>query len=137
MKAIDRSPRIRGSWPRGGGSRLHGNASGAPGDTLFVPGSHGRTVPTLSSNGLSRLSDWDLIHGALQARPAGGGGPNEPFAVLFARYASRIYSFLSRRTGDPAIAEDLTQETFLAAYRKLDRLRPERVAGGPVRDVEL
>ena len=32
---------------------------------------------------------------------------------LFARYRLPVYRFLHRLTGDPAVAEDLTQDTFL------------------------
>lgn len=83
-------------------------------------------------------NDWELIdearrvcrHGKVAA-PHSPHENNKAFAVLFDRYAASVYSFLLRLTRDAALADDLTQETFLAAYRHLDRLRPERAAGGP------
>jgi len=39
------------------------------------------------------------------------------FGVLFERHASRIYNYCFRRTGDWALAEDLTSATFLLAWR--------------------
>jgi RNA polymerase sigma factor (sigma-70 family) len=39
------------------------------------------------------------------------------FGVLFERHAGRIYNYCFRRTGDWAMAEDLTSTTFLLAWR--------------------
>jgi RNA polymerase sigma-70 factor (ECF subfamily) len=39
------------------------------------------------------------------------------FGVLFERHAGRIYNYCFRRTGDWALAEDLTSTTFLLAWR--------------------
>jgi RNA polymerase sigma-70 factor (ECF subfamily) len=39
--------------------------------------------------------------------------------VLFRQYEEPICSYLARLTGDPARAQELTQETFLRAYRAL------------------
>jgi RNA polymerase sigma-70 factor (ECF subfamily) len=38
------------------------------------------------------------------------------FGVLFERHARRIYNYCFRRTGDWALAEDLTSTTFLLAW---------------------
>lgn len=43
-----------------------------------------------------------------------------------ADYVSRVYRFALRLTGDPHRAEDLTQETFLRAWRKRSSLRDPR-----------
>jgi RNA polymerase sigma-70 factor (ECF subfamily) len=46
---------------------------------------------------------------------------------LVRRHAAELYRFARRLGGDPALAEDLVQETFQAAWSGLDRLRePER-----------
>lgn len=89
----------------------------------------------------AQASDWDLVDQArLSLAPRAGAvaGVRRPaaadaFSRLFERHASAVYSFLVRYTGDSALAEDLTQETFLAAFRNLDRLRPDgggRAGGG-------
>jgi RNA polymerase sigma-70 factor (ECF subfamily) len=47
---------------------------------------------------------------------------------LLEEYVPRVYRFAVRLTNDVHTAEDLTQETFLRAWRNLDRLRePEAV----------
>lgn len=48
-------------------------------------------------------------------------GDGAAFAALYARYERRIYGFAYRMRGDAADAADLTQETFLKAYRALDK----------------
>lgn len=48
------------------------------------------------------------------------------FAELYLRYLGPVYRYLLARTGSPADAEDLAQETFLRAYRALDTDRPRR-----------
>src|SRR5271157_1648701 len=48
--------------------------------------------------------------------------------ALFRAYRDRIYRYILRMVRDPAEAEDLTQETFLRAHRRLYLLRhPEAV----------
>jgi RNA polymerase sigma factor (sigma-70 family) len=54
---------------------------------------------------------------ALRGRKPGG------FAVLYERYGDRIWRFLARLA--PASAEDLFQETWLAAARHVHRLRED------------
>ena len=50
--------------------------------------------------------------------------------ALFKSYHDRIYRYVVRLVRDPVEAEDLTQETFLRAYRRGDSLRdPEAVRG--------
>jgi len=93
------------------------------------------TVPG-SASCFATPSDWELVDRARKVSgrdEAAAGSPGEEstaFAALFERHAPAVYSFLYRLTGDGALADDLTQETFLAAYRHLERLRPERAAGG-------
>lgn len=50
-------------------------------------------------------------------------GDPEAFASLFQAYKARIYSVCLRMTNNPAEAEDLTQEAFLQAFRKVTNFR--------------
>ena len=63
---------------------------------------------------VSELSDRVLWR---QARE----GHASAFGVLFERHAGRIYNYCFRRTGDWALAEDLTSATFLLAWRSRGR----------------
>jgi RNA polymerase sigma factor (sigma-70 family) len=47
-------------------------------------------------------------------------GDTEAFGLLFERHAGNIYGYCFRRTGDWALAEDLTSVTFLEAWRRRD-----------------
>ncbi len=51
-------------------------------------------------------------------------GSREAFAELFERYRQAVYSFFRRRLRDPARAEELAQETFLAVLRGIHRYEP-------------
>jgi RNA polymerase sigma-70 factor (ECF subfamily) len=46
---------------------------------------------------------------------------DETFDTLFRQYEQPIYSYLARLSGDRGNAQELTQETFLRAYRALAR----------------
>lgn len=47
------------------------------------------------------------------------------FGELFARHAQAVFAFCARRTGDLALAEDLTSVVFLEAWRKRGSVRLE------------
>ena len=51
-------------------------------------------------------------------------GSQEAFTELFLRYRELIYAFFRRRVIDPAHAEELAQETFLAVLRGAQRYEP-------------
>jgi RNA polymerase sigma factor (sigma-70 family) len=66
------------------------------------------------------FTDADLIARVLQT-----GDPNA-FGELVRRYQSPVRAFLRKLTrGDAALADDLAQETFLRAWRKLESYRGE------------
>lgn len=50
-------------------------------------------------------------------------GDREAFEMLVMRYQRRIFRLISRFVRDPALAEDVAQESFLRAYRAIDRFR--------------
>ena len=45
-------------------------------------------------------------------------GETEAFGVLFERHAPAVYNYCFRRTGEWAVAEDLTSVVFLEAWRR-------------------
>ncbi len=51
-------------------------------------------------------------------------GSRDAFEELFARYREPLYGFFRRRLDGNERAEDLTQETFLAAIRARSRYQP-------------
>ena len=50
-------------------------------------------------------------------------GDDAAFARLFERYQLPIFRYLTRLVGSPDIGDDLTQDTFLAAWQALHGLR--------------
>jgi RNA polymerase sigma-70 factor (ECF subfamily) len=79
--------------------------------------SHGTTsAPTGSS------SDADLLS-AFRAGDAGA------FEALYRRHASRVYSLACRIGGSPEDGEDLLQEIFLQAYRKIGSFKGDSALG--------
>jgi RNA polymerase sigma-70 factor (ECF subfamily) len=57
------------------------------------------------------------------------GGDRDAFQRLFDRLAPQVYGFLLRRVGNPALADDMLQTTFL----KFHRARADYRVGEPVR----
>ena len=51
-------------------------------------------------------------------------GSMDAFGQLFSRYKQPLYGFFRRRLGDPAQAEELTQETFLVILRRSSGYEP-------------
>jgi RNA polymerase sigma-70 factor (ECF subfamily) len=49
----------------------------------------------------------------------------DAFRALFDRYKDKIYSIALRYSGDPAVAQDITQETFLKLFAGIGRFRRE------------
>jgi RNA polymerase sigma-70 factor (ECF subfamily) len=70
---------------------------------------------------MARMAPPDeLIH--IQKSLAGDA---EAFAALVSQYQKMIFAVAYRMTGSLPDAEDLTQETFLRAFRQLDSFRAE------------
>jgi len=53
-------------------------------------------------------------------------GSRSSFEELVSRYSSRLFYFLRHRFKTEQDTEDLIQETFLKAFRNIDRFNPER-----------
>jgi RNA polymerase sigma-70 factor (ECF subfamily) len=52
-------------------------------------------------------------------------GDQEAFRLIFERYSRPVISFVYDQVGNRELAEELTQETFVRAYRSLHTLREE------------
>jgi RNA polymerase sigma-70 factor (ECF subfamily) len=52
-------------------------------------------------------------------------GDGDTFRLAFERFCRPVFSFIRGLVGDRALAEDLTQETFVRAFRGLKSLRQE------------
>lgn len=51
-------------------------------------------------------------------------GSSEAFTELFSRYKQKLYGFFRRRVGESTLAEEMTQETFVALLRAASRYEP-------------
>jgi RNA polymerase sigma-70 factor (ECF subfamily) len=69
----------------------------------------------------AELSDAELHQAALK-------GSGEAMAALYRRHGGLVYRFTLRMSRDEAIAEEVTQEVFLALLNQLDRFDPEKAA---------
>lgn len=65
------------------------------------------------------MDDYTLFDNWMKGDTAG-------FSALYERYKNRVFGFLVRMTGDREIAEDLLQDTFLAAMRNAQQFDRDR-----------
>lgn len=65
------------------------------------------------------LTDPELAASAL-------AGSEDAFRELVRRFERPVYTLIVRMVQDPSLAEDLAQEVFVKAYRRLDTYDPER-----------
>src|SRR3954462_997627 len=65
---------------------------------------------------MGRRTDAELMQ-------ASRSGERAAFGALVERYQGVVCAVTYSRTGDRALSEDVAQETFIAAWRQLDRLR--------------
>src|SRR6267143_1377628 len=81
-------------------------------DELILEGRPGARAGVLMN------SSADLIAQACQ-------GDEEAFRLIFERYSRPVISFLYDLVSNRGLAEELTQETFVRAYRNLPTMREE------------
>ena len=65
----------------------------------------------------------ELIHRILS-------GEDEAFSVLVRKYQRRVHALIWRKIGDFHIAEEITQDAFLQAYKKLSTLKNPKLFDG-------
>lgn len=68
----------------------------------------------------------------LEASP---GSQDRAFELIYLDHSPMILAYLLSLTGHRAKAEDLTQETFLVAYRKMEDFDPSRSIAGWLRGI--
>lgn len=79
-------------------------------------------MPSTSESEAQNPSDGAVVAEVLK-------GHTDAFAVLIRRYQQRLYNYLFRFTHHKEDCEDLVEETFAAAFQKLQTCRtPERFA---------
>jgi hypothetical protein len=81
-------------------------------DELNLEGQPGAFAGTLMN------SSADLVTRVCQ-------GDSEAFRLIFERYSRPVISFIFDMVNDRALAEELTQETFVRAYRAIRTMRRE------------
>jgi RNA polymerase sigma-70 factor (ECF subfamily) len=69
--------------------------------------------------GQSDPTDYDLLRQA-------AGGEREAFELVYRRHHQAVYRFARAMTGRPDVAEDVTQEVFIALLKELPRYDPAR-----------
>ncbi|CAN5811054.1 sigma-70 family RNA polymerase sigma factor [soil metagenome] len=80
------------------------------------------TGQAVTSPARSRAEDLALIERCRQ-------GDLAAFESIYRTHSGRLYSLACRMVGNPADAEDLLQEIFMAAHRKLDSFRGDAALG--------
>lgn len=68
-------------------------------------------IPNMPGNNDAQLVEWSLT------------GDRSAFATIVKRYQSLVCSITYNATGSLSLSEDLAQETFLAAWKRLGELR--------------
>ena len=68
-----------------------------------------------------------ILSGGAGARPEGDGGSSrdreQAERALFDRHVDRVYRLTYRLAGDPDLAQDFTQDTFIRAFERLGEFR--------------
>jgi RNA polymerase sigma-70 factor (ECF subfamily) len=71
-----------------------------------------KAIGSDSTHELAQLTDEELMSRYREA------GPEAVFTVLVQRYERELYRYLARYLGDPTLAEDVFQNTFLQVHLK-------------------
>lgn len=66
----------------------------------------------------ARGPEWDLVTAAQR-------GDREAFGQLYARHVGPVTRFVASRVHNQALAQDLTSETFLRAFRRIDSVHDQ------------
>jgi RNA polymerase sigma-70 factor (ECF subfamily) len=105
----------RGSTPFARPRALRPNADsrGRATLSLHLPSKHVAVVESTDADLVARCRTGDV----------------DAFEVLYRRHASRIYALACRMSGSPEAGEDLLQEIFLQAFRKIGSFKGDAAIG--------
>lgn len=73
----------------------------------------------MATVGPAQPADAELVRLAL-------AGERDAFEEIYRRYHAVVYRFARMMSGSPAVADDVTQEVFVALMRDLGRYEPQR-----------
>jgi len=76
----------------------------------------------MTRSNLTEIPDAELVRRAQD-------GSLDSFEEIVLRYEGRILRFLRFRTGDPRDAEEIAQDTFVAAHKNIHRYNPRFALG--------
>ncbi|MEV8600493.1 sigma-70 family RNA polymerase sigma factor [Streptomyces griseoviridis] len=68
--------------------------------------------------------------GAAETIAAAAAGDRDAFGTLYNEHRDMVFHYLHRRTGNWALAEDLTQDTFVRALKHVSTFSQDRAGGG-------
>jgi RNA polymerase sigma-70 factor, ECF subfamily len=83
------------------------------------------TVDELSLEGQPGAFAGTLMNSSADLVTRVCAGDAEAFRLIFDRYSRPVISFIFDMVNDRALAEELTQETFVRAYRAMNTMRRE------------
>jgi RNA polymerase sigma-70 factor, ECF subfamily len=94
-------------------------AVAGPGGVPFRAATSGAWAPRprRPADGEAEDAERDRGRALLELAQRGDG---EAFGALYQMHADLVFRYIHQRVGSQSLAEDLTQETFLRAYRRLD-----------------
>jgi len=84
-----------------------------------------RLAHELSLEGQPGAFAGSLMNSSADLVARASSGDQEAFRLIFERYSRPVISFVYDLVGDRDLAEELTQETFVRAFRGLGTLRQE------------
>ncbi|HEY1570849.1 MAG TPA: sigma-70 family RNA polymerase sigma factor [Pseudonocardiaceae bacterium] len=112
LRAVDGDKQRPGTITGGGSGDANGDtvASDRRGDAPAAVG-----TPTRDTAADGHLATWSLVEAAQR-------GDAEAFGRLYDQYVDSVFRYVLFRVGDRTLAEDVTSETFLRAFRKIESL---------------
>jgi RNA polymerase sigma-70 factor (ECF subfamily) len=96
------------------GDRPPGDAAADAAGSTGGPGAAGTSTST-AERAAEHAETWALVEAAQR-------GDKAAFGQLYDRYVDSVFRYVLFRVGDRSLAEDVTSETFLRAFRRLGSL---------------
>jgi RNA polymerase sigma-70 factor (ECF subfamily) len=113
---------LSGAFPMERATASEGVLASTPSHPVAAVRSHRQEFRLSDANTLDNKGVQGIESAARIVALARAGDP-EAFRAIFQRYGKPILAFIYHLLGDRSHAEELTQETFVRAYRGLDRMQ--------------